>query len=63
MNYSMHQESKTMKKILYLTDLYYPAKGRKYYEEDLYITKILKDYFDIVLSLKCKNTTTSASCG
>lgn len=38
-----------MKKILYLTDLYYPAKGRKYYEEDLYITKILKDYFDIVL--------------
>lgn len=38
-----------MKKILYLTDLYYPAKGRKYYEEDLYITKILKDYFAIVL--------------
>lgn len=38
-----------MKKILYLTDLYYEAKGRKYYEEDLYITKRLKDYFDVVL--------------
>lgn len=38
-----------MKKILYLTDLYYEAKGRKYYEEDLYITKKLKDYFDVVL--------------
>lgn len=38
-----------MKKILYLTDLYYEAKGRKYYEEDLYITEKLKDYFDIVL--------------
>jgi hypothetical protein len=38
-----------MKKILYLTDLYYEAKGRNYYEEDLYITKKLKDHFDIVL--------------
>ena len=38
-----------MKKILYLTDLYYVAKGRNYYEEDLYITKRLKDYFDVVL--------------
>ena len=38
-----------MKKILYLTDLYYEAKGRDYFEEDL--------------SLKCKNATTSASCG
>lgn len=27
-----------MKKILYLTDLYYQAKGRNYYEEDIYIT-------------------------
>ena len=25
-----------MKKILYLTDLYYEAKGRKYYEADCY---------------------------
>lgn len=38
-----------MKKILYLTDLYYVAKGRKYYEEDLYITEKLKDCFDVVL--------------
>ena len=38
-----------MKKILYLTDLYYKAKDRNYYEEDIYITGMLKDYFDIVL--------------
>ncbi|MBP3792005.1 MAG: hypothetical protein ILA26_08240 [Methanobrevibacter sp.] len=38
-----------MKKILYMTDLYYPAKGRNYYEEDLYITQRLKDSFDLVL--------------
>lgn len=38
-----------MKKILYLTDLYYQAKGRNYYEEDIYITGKLKDYFDVVL--------------
>ena len=38
-----------MKKILYLTDLYYQAKGRNYYEEDLFLSGILKDYFDIVL--------------
>ena len=38
-----------MMKILYLTDLYYEAKGRKYFEEDLYITGILKEHFDIAL--------------
>ncbi len=38
------------KKILYLTDLNYPAKGRIYSEEDLYITDQLKDSFDITLS-------------
>ncbi len=38
-----------MKKILYLTDLYYEAKGRDYFKEDLYITEKLKDYFDLVL--------------
>lgn len=38
-----------MKKILYLTDLYYEAKGRNYYEEDIYIARKLKDYFDVVL--------------
>lgn len=38
-----------MMKILYLTDLYYEAKGRRYFEEDLYITEILKEHFDIAL--------------
>ncbi|MBP3690538.1 MAG: hypothetical protein J6I74_04360, partial [Schwartzia sp.] len=38
-----------MKKILYLTDLYYEAKGRRYYEEDLYITGRLKEHFDIAI--------------
>jgi hypothetical protein len=38
-----------MKKILYLTDLYYQAKGRNYYEEDLYITSKLKDHFTILI--------------
>jgi len=37
------------KKILYLTDLSYQAKGRVYCEEDIYITNRLKDYFDVVL--------------
>lgn len=35
--------------ILYLTDLYYPAKGRKYYEEDLFITAQLKEHFNILI--------------
>ena len=38
-----------MKKILYLTDFYYEAKGRKYYEEDLMITGFLKDFFEIAI--------------
>lgn len=38
-----------MKKILYLTDLYYKAKGRNYYEEDLFITGFLKNYFDVAI--------------
>ena len=38
-----------MKKILYLTDLAYKAKGRNYCEEDIYITDRLKTQFDIVL--------------
>ena len=36
-------------RILYLTDLCYPAKGRNYCEEDIYITDKLKDSFDVVL--------------
>ena len=38
-----------MKTILYLTDLYYVAKGRKYYEEDLYITSRLKEHFNVLI--------------
>jgi hypothetical protein len=38
-----------MKTILYLTDFYYPAKGREYFREDLYITSKLKDHFNILI--------------
>ena len=38
-----------MKTILYLTDFYYEAKGRKYYEEDLFITSKLKDHFNLLI--------------
>jgi hypothetical protein len=38
-----------MQTILYLTDLYYEAKGRKYYEEDLFITSKLKEHFNILI--------------
>jgi hypothetical protein len=38
-----------MTTILYLTDLYYKAKGRKYYEEDLFITSKLKEHFNILI--------------
>ena len=35
--------------ILYLTDFYYPAKGREYYKEDLYIISKLKDDFEVII--------------
>lgn len=35
--------------ILYLTDFYYPAKGREYYTEDLYIISKLKDEFEVII--------------
>ena len=38
-----------MARILYLTDLYYPAKGRKYYEEDIFIAGRLMEHFDAAL--------------
>src|SRR5690349_18845475 len=38
-----------MKTILYLTDLYYKANGRNYYEEDIYITSKLKSHFNILI--------------
>tara|TARA_R110002073_G_scaffold4213_1_gene27949 strand:+ start:89334 stop:90215 length:882 start_codon:yes stop_codon:yes gene_type:complete len=42
--------TKKMKTLLYLTDLYYKAKGRNYYEEDLYITSQLKKHFKILIA-------------
>ncbi len=39
-----------MKKILYLSDLAYKAKGRNYCDEDIFITSFLKDYFDVVIA-------------
>lgn len=38
-----------MATILYLTDLYYKAQGRDYYEEDLYLTSRLKDHFEVLI--------------
>lgn len=38
-----------MKTVLYLTDLYYVAKGRKYYEEDLFITSKLREHFNVLI--------------
>ena len=38
-----------MTKILYLTDLYYQAKGRNYCEEDIYIAGKLMEHFDVAL--------------
>ena len=37
------------KTLLYLTDLYYHAAGRRYRDEDLIVTEYLKDHFDILL--------------
>ncbi|CAM4237648.1 hypothetical protein [Gillisia limnaea] len=39
-----------MTTILYITDLYYNAKGRNYYEEDLFITSRLKQHFNILIA-------------
>jgi len=36
-------------KILFVTDLYYEAKGRNYYEEDLYVTAELRKDFDLAI--------------
>jgi len=37
------------KKLLYLTDLSYPAKGRRYCDEDIYVTDRLSERFDVAL--------------
>ncbi|MBZ9729610.1 hypothetical protein LB467_07895 [Salegentibacter sp. JZCK2] len=39
-----------MKTLLYITDLYYVAKGRNYYGEDLFITSRLKPHFNILIA-------------
>jgi hypothetical protein len=39
--------------VLYLTDLYFEAKGRLYYEEDLYLTSRLRENFEILLCHPC----------
>ncbi|WP_337994011.1 hypothetical protein [Paenibacillus sp. KACC 21273] len=38
-----------MHTILFVTDLYYPAKGRNYYEEDLFLTSKLRETFHLVI--------------
>jgi hypothetical protein len=38
-----------VKKILFVTDLYYEAKGRLYYEEDLFLTSELRKDFNLVV--------------
>lgn len=42
------------KRILYLTDLNYQAKGRIYSKEDIYISNRLKEHFDTVNQLRSK---------
>lgn len=36
-------------KLLLVTDLHYQAKGRKYYEEDMYLSSQLGESFDLVI--------------
>lgn len=38
-----------MKTLLFVTDLYYEAKGRAYYEEDLFLTSKLREDFQLVI--------------
>ena len=38
-----------MKTLLFVTDLYYEAKGRNYYEEDLFLTSKLREDFHLVI--------------
>lgn len=36
-------------KILYVTDLTYPARGRRYGDEDTFLTRQLRDHFDLAI--------------
>ncbi|KRE06478.1 hypothetical protein ASE46_26350 [Bacillus sp. Root239] len=38
-----------MKTLLFVTDLYYEAKGRDYYEQDLFLTSKLREAFNLVI--------------
>ena len=38
-----------MQTILFVTELYYQAKGREYYAEDLFLTSVLREQFSLVL--------------
>lgn len=38
-----------METILYLTDFYYAANGRAYYQEDLFLTAKLKEHFNLLI--------------
>ncbi|MDD3771470.1 MAG: hypothetical protein PHC38_02300 [Weeksellaceae bacterium] len=39
-----------MKKILFVTDIYCQVQGRNYYEEDLFLTRELKNHFNVIIS-------------
>lgn len=41
------------KKILYVSDLYYQAEKRTYYEEDLFLSGALRHAFDLILCHPC----------
>ncbi len=36
-------------RILYVTDLAYPARGRRYCDEDIFLTSRLREEFDLAL--------------
>lgn len=36
-------------KILYVSDLTYPARGRRYCDEDIFLTRELREHFDLAL--------------
>jgi hypothetical protein len=48
-HFLIEQKLKGMATILYLSDLYYGAKGREYYKEDLYITSQLQPHFNLLI--------------
>ena len=35
--------------VLYVSDLAYPARGRRYCDEDIYLTSKLREYFDLAI--------------